>query len=297
MMDTTTENPSVLVFGAGAIGATVGGWLALRNGQVNFFARPETAGLLREQGLTLYSDNDDTALQTVSVNVVDRLDAVPCPDIVVLAVKNYSLDAAAEALRDAYGDTPTIVALQNGIDNQRILPAYFSKIIYGVVAYNAWKDGPTVVGYQKRGPLILGTPDNSLQAEQEKVAALFNRAVKTVFTPRFQDAAHCKLVLNLTNSLTTLVDHASMPVASLPLLQEVLGGLLHEGVQVIRAAGFRECRLGGMPGWLFIAAAAKLPRALTRPLFVRNLRKMVMSSMAQDVVRRHSPETELDVIN
>ncbi len=55
--------------------------------------------------------------------------------------------------------------------------------------------------------------------------------------------------------------------------------------------------MGGMPGWLFIAAAAKLPRALTRPLFVRNLRKMVMSSMAQDVVRRHSPETELDVIN
>ena len=296
-MGATTENPSLLVFGAGAIGATVGGWLAVRHAQVHFFARPETARLLREEGLTLYSDNDDAALQTVSVNVVDRLDDLPCPGVIVLAVKNYSLDAAAKALRDAYGDAPIIVALQNGVDNQRILPAYFSKVIYGVVAYNAWKDSPTVVGYQKRGPLILGTPDNSLQAEQQTVAEFLNRGVKTVLTPRFQDAAHCKLVLNLTNSLTTLVDHNSMPAAALPLLQEVLGRLLHEGVQAIRAAGFHECRMGGMPGWLFIAAAAKLPRALTRPLFVRNLRKMVMSSMAQDVVRRHSPETELDVIN
>ncbi len=226
-MGATTENPSLLVFGAGAIGATVGGWLAVRHAQVHFFARPETARLLREEGLTLYSDNDDAALQTVSVNVVDRLDDLPCPGVIVLAVKNYSLDAAAKALRDAYGDAPIIVALQNGVDNQRILPAYFSKVIYGVVAYNAWKDSPTVVGYQKRGPLILGTPDNSLQAEQQTVAEFLNRGVKTVLTPRFQDAAHCKLVLNLTNSLTTLVDHNSMPAAALPLLQEVLGRLLH----------------------------------------------------------------------
>ena len=296
-MKTTAEPAPVLVFGAGAIGASVGGWLAAAGVPVTFHARPDTARLLNERGVTLYPGHDRAAAETVSVRAVDRLDAVPAPGIVVLAVKNYSLDGAAQLLRDAYGDAPLVVALQNGVDNQRILPGYFSKVIYGVVAYNAWKDDAVTVGWQKRGPLILGTPDNSLAAERRRAVAVLNRGVATMGTDRYQEAAHCKLVLNLTNSLTTLVDHMSLNSADIPLLQEVLGRLLHEGVRVSRAAGFHECRLGGMPGWLFIAAAAKLPRAVTRPLFLHNLRKMVMSSMAQDVVRRHSPETELDSIN
>ena len=296
-MNAAVEGSPVLVFGAGAIGASVGGWLAAAGVPVTFYARPETARLLNARGVTLYPGHNRAAAETVPVRAVDRFDAVPAPGIVVLAVKNYSLEGAARLLRDAHGDAPLIVALQNGVDNQRILPGYFSKVVYGVVAYNAWKDDAVTVGWQKRGPLILGTPDNGLAAERRRAAAVLNRGVATLGTDRYQDAAHCKLVLNLTNSLTTLVDHMSLDSADMPLLQEVLGRLLHEGVRVIRAAGYRECRLGGMPGWLFIAGAAKLPRALTRPLFLHNLRKMVMSSMAQDVVRRHSPETELDIIN
>ena len=52
--------------------------------------------------------------------------------------------------------------MANGIDNQRILPKFFSKAIYCVVGYNARRDQPVVVGYQRKGPLVIGTPDNTL---------------------------------------------------------------------------------------------------------------------------------------
>jgi 2-dehydropantoate 2-reductase len=60
----------------------------------------------------------------------------------VLAVKNYSLEAVARQVKDELGDRPIVVSMANGIDNQRILPKFFTKVIYCVVGYNARRDAP-----------------------------------------------------------------------------------------------------------------------------------------------------------
>jgi hypothetical protein len=52
-----------------------------------------------------------------------------------------------------------------------------------------------------------------------------------------------------------------------------------------------------MPGWSLLWASTHLPRLVTRPLFEKNVRKMVLSSMAQDVIRRGQKDTELESIN
>jgi ketopantoate reductase len=84
--------------------------------------------------------------------------------------------------------------MANGIDNQQILPKYFSRIIYCIVSYNAWMDHPVIVGYQKKGPLVLGTPDNSLRTEMNAIADIFNQGVETVITEHLQDAVHSKII-------------------------------------------------------------------------------------------------------
>ena len=166
-----------------------------------------------------------------------------------------------------------------------------------MVSYNAWKDDDGAIAYQQRGPLHIGTMKNELMAEMQQLADILNLGVTTHVTERLDDAVHSKLILNLTNSLTTLIGFGIKPIDNEKLLQKLLTNLLSEGVDIVKAAGYKESRLGGMPPWIKIQAGAKLPRFITKGLFRRNVKKMVISSMAQDVILHGRKDTELDTIN
>jgi len=287
----------IVFFGTGVIGGSVAGWIAPHHEHTYVLDQGEVAKALRERGITLYCGDDPDRRTTVRPKVIEGLDEVPDADVVVIGVKNYSLESAAEQIKQTLDDRPIVVGMQNGLFNQRVLPEYFSKVIYCVISYNAWADEPGLIGYQKKGPLILGTPENSLRPETEKIAEIFNRGVQTVVTDHLNDAAHSKLVLNLTNSLTTLIGHKQRPVSDPALFQKLLAGLTWEGVEIVRGAGIKECKLGGMPPWRTIWIGAKLPRMLTKGVFDKSVRKMVLSSMAQDVLQHRRGQSELETIN
>ncbi len=292
-----SSEKNIIIFGAGAVGASVGGWLAPHYPALSLLDRPEIAQSIQQNGITLYPQGAKDQAQTVRVQVIENLNQVKTPDVIVLAVKNYSLEAVAKQIVGQVGDRPLIVALQNGIENQTILPKYFSKILYGVICYNAWLDAPGVVGYQKKGPLVLGATHQSLSTELQQMSQILNRGVETIVTEHLQDAVHSKMIINLTNSLTTLIGHPYQPVSDLKIFQKILTNLTYEGVQIVKAAGYHECSLGGMPSWRTIWAAAKLPQFFTRPIFNKNVKKMVVSSMAQDIVQRGGNDSELESLN
>ena len=257
----------------------------------------EIAAALRQSGVTTYETGDpERTRQTVKVGVTERLSACRDAEIVVLAVKNYDLDDVARQVREELGDRPIVVSMANGCDNQQILPKYFPRVIYCVVGYNAWREKPVVVGYQKKGPLLIGALDDKLGAELQLVRDVLARGCPTEIVDRFQDAAHTKIVLNLTNALDALVGRGYRPISSFAVYQRLLSQTLWEGVQVVRAAGFREHRIAGLPSFALLRLTALMPGWLTRPLFRRKLRAMVMASMTQDVALRGARQTELESI-
>src|SRR4029077_18899485 len=85
--------------------------------------------------------------------------------------------------------------------------------IYGVVVYNARRDAPVVVGFQDKGPLLIGTLDNTLGAELELVSSILARGCPTEIVDRMQDAVHTKIVINLTNALDALVGQGWRPLS------------------------------------------------------------------------------------
>ncbi len=291
------SEPKILFIGPGAIGASVAAWVAEHDPSVFVMGHGASQKALRQSGITTYAfDQPQGTRRTVRVSVVDRPGDVGDVDIVVLAVKNYSLPAVARQVADELGDRPIVVSMANGIDNQRILPEFFSKVIYCVVGYNARRDEPVVVGYQRKGPLLIGTPDNSLQEELRLVQSILARGCPTDVTDRLQDAVHTKIVINLTNALDALIGRGARPLSNLAAYQQLLCQTLWEGVRVIRAAGYREHRIAGIPPFALLRVIAVVPGWLTRPLFKRELRAMRMSSMTQDVVLRGAQDTELESI-
>src|SRR5579863_3580912 len=256
-----------------------------------------TQAALRQNGLTTYQfDAPEATRRTVHPGIVDRPGEVTDAGIVVLTVKNYSLESVARQVRDDLGDRPIVVSVANGIDNQRILPKLFSKVVYGIASYNARREAPGVIGYAHKLPLLIGTLDNTLGAELALAQWVLGRGCPTEIVGRMQDAIHTKIVVNLTNALDALVGRGARPLSNPDIFQRLLTQTLWEGVRTIRAAGHREYRLPGMPSFALLHLVAALPDWLTRPLFQRRLRAMRMSSMTQDVMLHGAQDTELESI-
>ncbi len=283
-----------VIIGAGAIGGCLGGWLSKKHDEVYLMDQGETAQNLKVKGLTLYHQGEENQKEHIPVKVIDSLSEVEDIDVIAIAVKNYNLDAVAKMVREQVTGNPIVLGLQNGVENQTILPKYFDRAVFAIIEFNAWFDEQCVIGYQEKGPFVLGTLNNERQDDLKALQEFMGVAVETVVTDRIRDAAYCKMVINLTNSYTTLVGFKYREISSLPLFKKVLSNSLYEGVQIIKAAGVKEFKAGDMPTWSKIKASAKLPNFITMGIFKKSLAKMVLSSMAQDILQRHSGVSELD---
>jgi 2-dehydropantoate 2-reductase len=289
------QDRKVLLVGAGAIGASVAAWTAPHHQELYIMDIGEVQEALKTTGITVYQiDEPDKSRVTVRVKTIDRVEELPDVDIIILAVKNYALPAVAEMLKKALGDRPLIVSLANGTENQVILPRYFSKVIYGVISYNARRDQLVVIGYQKKGPLYIGTPDHTLMDELKMVQAILGTGCETIIVDHLQDAVHSKIVMNLTNALDTLVGRGYCPVSNFTVYQKLLSQTLWEGVRVIKAAGYKEFKMGGLPSFLLLRLGAVMPAWVIRPIFKHKIKSMIISSMTQDILLRGSGVSEIE---
>ncbi|OUS32285.1 hypothetical protein A9Q99_01215 [Gammaproteobacteria bacterium 45_16_T64] len=300
-MSQELQQKMVLLVGAGAVGATIAAWLAPNHNRFYVLDQGDTLAAIRSNGIFAYLQHHEDKGEKVSVKTVDNFEDCPQPDVILLCVKNYSLDGLSKAIIGAYGEEAlekiVIVGMQNGVENQTILPKYFSNIVYGIISFNAWLDEPAIVGYQAKGPFIFGTPDNDRPQQVKLVADIFNQGVAAIASNHFQDAALSKMIINLTNSFTTVMGLGFREIDDMSKFQKILSQLTYEGVKIVKAAGYKECKVGDIPGWTLISASANLPQFLTRKLFEKNVKKMVVSSMAQDIIQHGRSDNELKGIN
>lgn len=301
MNNTTATKQKVLLIGAGAVGSTIAAWLAPKQNEFYVLDQGEVLEAISKDGVFCYLQDQKESGEQVMVNTIERLEDCPAPDVILLCVKNYSLEGLSKAILGAYGDdcakNTVIVGLQNGIDNQRILPKYFRKVVYGIITFNAWLDAPGVVGCQAKGPFIFAAQSSDFDNEVRLVTEIFNQGVKAIAYDRLEDAVLSKIILNLTNSFTTLMGMGFKDIDDMSLFQKILSEMLYEGVRIAKAAGYQECHIGDAPPWWLIRAAAQLPQFLTRGIFKRKVKVMVMSSMAQDIIQNSRSDNELEGIN
>ncbi len=286
----------IVVFGAGSIGSTVGGWMTTNFSNVFLIARGKHGAAMKKHGLILYEAGRSNP-ETIAVNIIDDVKVVPRVKVLVLTVKNYDLKEAAEDISSKLDDEPIIVALQNGTENQHILPKYFSKVIYGIVGYSAVILKPGVVKYQSRGPIYLGTKGNRIEYSIEEICHMFSQSFETGITHRLQDTVHCKIVLNLTNALFTLVGFNYQEVSSYDKLATMASKLVNEGMYIIQKAGYKEYSMKNYPSWRTLRLGLKLPSLIRTRVLRRTLKHAIVNSMGQDVLLRRKKDTELESIN
>jgi 2-dehydropantoate 2-reductase len=119
-----------VVFGAGAIGAVVGGRLALAGRDVTLIARGPHLEALQARGLRLESPDGAETVHVPAVGHPREIDW-QTSHVVLLAVKSHQSLAALTELAAVAPQATPIVCLQNGIANEPAALRLFPRV-YGV---------------------------------------------------------------------------------------------------------------------------------------------------------------------
>ena len=132
-------------------------------------------------------------------------------DLIILAVKNFSLSNAIEVISPYVGKNTTILSLLNGVESEEILEKAFpfSHVLYGfITSLSSNRSNNTVTCFSANGGIIyFGEKDGSLTPYVVKVKELFDYSNVTYKLSR--DIKHdmwWKFMLNTCfNSLSAIL--------------------------------------------------------------------------------------------
>jgi 2-dehydropantoate 2-reductase len=159
---------TLTIVGAGAIGGTVGAYLAQAGKSVRFVDQDVAhVAVMREHGLTIQGFAN---LSTGPLDAVTPDELIGPLDTVLLAVKAQHTEAALRKIIPLLTPTSTVVSLQNGLC-ERIIGELIGaeRTVGSFVNFSADYLGPGVIVYGGPGSLYLGELDGE---ESARVQAL-----------------------------------------------------------------------------------------------------------------------------
>ncbi|HUX38682.1 MAG TPA: 2-dehydropantoate 2-reductase, partial [Rectinemataceae bacterium] len=184
----------LVIVGPGAVGSCVAAWLCEAGLDAVVHGRPGAMDRIEAEGIQHYEGKSGArTARRLRPPVLRSLAGLDEDDLLLFCTKNRGLEEAASSAAAASGARPFAISLANGIDNQEILPRHFVRRAYGVVGFNCWLDEEGRAAWQNRGPLLLGTADNSFAAELSSLAKTLSLALPTSTSRRFGDAVHSKI--------------------------------------------------------------------------------------------------------
>jgi 2-dehydropantoate 2-reductase len=159
----------ILIVGAGSTGGYFGGRLAQAGRDVTFLVHPARAEHLRLNGLQIISPHGDV---TISPRLV-LAGAIAAPfDVVLVAVKAFSLEAALDDLALAVGPETMILPVLNGMRHLDTLAIRFGKnSVVGCVCKvaTALDDRGRVVQLTKLHELAYGEMSGDLSLRTDRL--------------------------------------------------------------------------------------------------------------------------------
>ena len=125
----------IAVMGSGGLGGLYGARLAHAGYDVHFVARGSHLEAMRTNGLTIESEGHGN-IHLTRVNVTDDPASIGTADIVMIAVKLWDTESAANAVKPLMKPGTGVLSLQNGVIKDDILRRHFgADALMGGAAY------------------------------------------------------------------------------------------------------------------------------------------------------------------
>jgi 2-dehydropantoate 2-reductase len=208
----------ICIYGAGAVGGLMAGWLARAGHAVSVVARGANLTAIRAQGLRVRSEGKETAVPVTADSDTARLGVQDC---VIVAVKGQSLAQVARGIGPLLGADTSIVTAMNGVPwwffdrlafgggklrlesldpggaLSRAMPT--GRIVGCVVHLAASTPEPGVISHNMGRRLILGEPGGKNTRRTAEVAeALAQAGFECVQSPFIEKDFWVKLLGNVS---------------------------------------------------------------------------------------------------
>lgn len=225
-----------VIFGAGAIGAAIGGLLNRAGSKVVCVARPAVAEALK-QGIVIEEHGERTTLTADAVTAVDQL--LPQEgDVALITTKSQASEEAARELSQVYDETLPVVCLQNGVRNEEIVAARFRTVYAGLVFFSAVQLEPSLIGLPQGRTVAIGCYPDGLDDWARRICADFDRAgLEVLCSPHVMAMKWGKLIANLNNATTTITGFWLERAMADADMRELMLAVREEGLRVADAAG------------------------------------------------------------
>ena len=124
----------IYVVGTGGVGGYFGGMLAKAGIDVTFVARGEHYQAIKENGLTI--DSQDGTFSIKTAKVIETISKITNPELILFTVKTYDTFKVARQLKTVVNENTIIITFQNGVNNDiEIKKEMKNAQVYPGVAY------------------------------------------------------------------------------------------------------------------------------------------------------------------
>jgi 2-dehydropantoate 2-reductase len=226
-----------IVFGAGGIGSALGGMLAHSGRQALLVARPGHAKAISESGLIISTPKEELRISIPAVSSMAEVAPTP-EDCILLTVKTQDSPQALTEIAGRLGPKTPIVCMQNGVRNEPIAASRFSRIIGGLVHFNANFLSPGRIERTIWNTIGLGLYPEGMDDLVEQVAAdLKGGGFDVHCHPHIMRPKWGKLIANLNNATNAITDRHLEQALSIPEHRQFMADVMEEGIRVADSAG------------------------------------------------------------
>jgi 2-dehydropantoate 2-reductase len=294
------SNPLIAIFGAGSIGAYVGGRLVAAGARVIMVGRPRLREAITTHGMRLSDLHGHQAeLAPASIDYQTQLAALADASLILVTLKSAATFDAAQQLAAVLqsrtrSEAPLLISLQNGLGNAEVLREQLPglKVLTGMVPFNVVQSEPARFHQGTEGTLEVQA-DPALAAYLDAFAAA---GLPLKQHPQMRAVQWAKLLLNLNNAVNALSDLPLKAQLSQRAYRRCVALAQEEALALLALEGIEPARLTPVPPrWI--------PRLLRCPdwLFKRLANRMLAidplarSSMWEDL--QAGRLTEIDWLN
>lgn len=273
-----------VIFGAGAIGAAIGGLLNRAGLRVVCVARPAVAEALK-RGMVIEEHGARTVLTADAVTAVDQL-SPETGDVAFITTKSQASEEAATELSQVYDENLPVVCLQNGVRNEDIVAERFKAVYAGLVFFSGVQLEPSLIGLPQGRTVAIGCYPDGLDDRARRFCADLTRAgLDALCSPYVMAMKWGKLIANLNNATTTITGYWLERAMADADMRTLMLAVREEGLRVADAAGIAVEPPADQPSPIRIREMTTKLREPPKPEGANNLddQERTYSSMWQDL--------------
>ena len=252
----------IVMLGAGALGSTIGGTLAIGGNDVHFVDMwQEHVDLINKDGLHMTNEKEDWY---VRVDARTTADTIGEADLVIVLVKSFATKQAVEQLKqtNVIGKNTLVMSLQNGLGNEETIASVIGS--ENVISGKTYVGGRLIqAGYISAGVqgkwTYIGELNGEITDRIQTVCNVFNDAgLLCEVSDNIKGLIWDKLLINVAaGALCGITRLPYGPLYEEDYIKDVAIAAIQEGIQVAKAAGV--VLKSEDPQYPWVAASEGLP--------------------------------------